>query len=681
MIFWVFSLGIVLSVSHNTASLGATKTLDRIYEPVVATAGDMQVLDFYGEPVSGFKAFRYDAATFGWEEVPVQVDQRHYRNFGSLIECTNGFPECACTNPPTCGVCEYTYVWDGETDPDDGTVLDANDEIVFLAKDTGDEAPSNDAPGGMMTVPRYRLQVGHPESGYGWLYLYATSSQPAAGDYVQWSDNGETGAARQTTFKVCDHPRLAGFDGYQIGIRGHWSINELRVDAAGTTEGCNVTYSTIDLVDRVKWRMGGESDELWNATSTYLGRRDGVVRDMFGSIGAASRYGTTHTYKFYPTWFEDEVHLRVHKLNNAVLGYIDWLRAATNQGTQVCPVQNFDFFRTGYGQVQDYVDGGCAPSFSGDAFEGRPLNGPYVSLVELFWQDPQHPVPSRTTSMYYADNAAAPLETGRESEQGAYGNVGVRFSNPNSTEERSCSEVKFAGFKRIWQVKRDDSLQDRAVTLNDDLAASLQITSLAECPGCGGSTPPPTTPCKPSLTVNDPGVGYFSDLSVGSPCGTDGLWFQAYRSVGTSGPFEPLTSLGIATAFKDYRVERGQTYRYYVESYNADGTTSEASDVKTVTVTDTTAPTPVTIVGSASGSQGSLGWEWTDDYDLVGYHIYRATQSGGPYTKLTLGGPVEQKDYSVQLVPQGTTYYFVVKAVDEAGLESTVSNEVALTNE
>jgi len=661
-----------------------TKTLSRDYEPVVGTAEELQVDGLIGKTVAGFAAYRYTAAADSWAQIPLQVDQKWYRDFGQEVECQGSQPACACGPTNTCHLCEMTYVWDGESDPDDGgagAVLDPNDEIVFLAKDTGDEAPGYSYPSGLGGQSRYRVKVGHPDSGYGWVYLYwLASGAPAVAPYVTVSATG-SGATQQTTFKVCDHPLLSGFDAYQIGLKGNWSLNELRVDTAGTTANCNVTYSSLDVLDRAKWRLSGETDETWNDTSEHKGTIAGRVRVVRGSLGAASGFGTTHYYHFYPTWFVDETHLRVHHLSSAIQGYIDWTRASTNQGNQLCPVPNFDFRRITQTNVQDYVDGGCAPPFAASAFEARQLNGPYVSLVELAVEDPEHPIPSVNKAMLYDDNAGAPLETGLEDEAGAYGNVGVSFGNTNSTQEDDCNEVKYARLSRIWQVKSSDSGKDRASNLSDDVRfRPLEIVSGTECPGCGGGGPPPT-PCKPTVSANDPGVGYYASLSIGSPCGTSGLWFRAYRSVGTSGPFDPLASLRTATAFKDYRVERGQTYRYYVESYNAGGQTSTPSDTATVTVTDTVPPAAVVITGSASGSFGTLSWEWTKDFDLAGYHVYRATQSGGPYTKLTIGGSIREKEYSGQLQPAGTTYYFVVKAVDAGGLESTASNEVALTGQ
>ena len=60
---------------------------------------------------------------------------------------------------------------------------------------------------------------------------------------------------------------------------------------------------------------------------------------------------------------------------------------------------------------------------------------------------------------------------------------------------------------------------------------------------------------------------------------------------------------------------------------------------------------------------------------VVGYNVYRATISGGPYTKINsaLDGSTTYTDSTVQA---GTTYYYVTTAVDGSGTESTHSNQV-----
>jgi len=62
---------------------------------------------------------------------------------------------------------------------------------------------------------------------------------------------------------------------------------------------------------------------------------------------------------------------------------------------------------------------------------------------------------------------------------------------------------------------------------------------------------------------------------------------------------------------------------------------------------------------------------------VIGYFVYRATQSGGPYTELN---PVPQAQTTfIDSLPGGTTYYYVVTAVDANLVESVTTPEIAAT--
>jgi fibronectin type 3 domain-containing protein len=71
--------------------------------------------------------------------------------------------------------------------------------------------------------------------------------------------------------------------------------------------------------------------------------------------------------------------------------------------------------------------------------------------------------------------------------------------------------------------------------------------------------------------------------------------------------------------------------------------------------------------------QHSVSLTWTDgDSGIAGYNVYRSTQSGTGYTKLNsaLAATTSYKDSNVQ---SGSTYYYVVTAVNTAGVESAFS--------
>lgn len=295
---------LVTILSGSTSLAQAPKTLTRDLEPVVRTAGELRLDKFTDPadpvPVVNLAAWRYRASGGVWTQVPFQVDQKAYKDLGAQL-CQ--FADVSCC--PNCHQCEISYVWDGENDPDDPAgspnVLDNNDELVFMAKDTGDQAPVTSWPPGTVQQ-RYELRVSsdNPEQGgVGYIYIVRhPGAAPAVAPYVHYAAEG-SGATEVTTIRGCDHPLLAGHDIYQMTLVGNWRLEDIKVKSAGTAAGCPSDFSAAPrLLDRFKWRMGGptgaQTEETWNNTSGKLGVRVGPVRIVRGSIGAASGAGTTN---------------------------------------------------------------------------------------------------------------------------------------------------------------------------------------------------------------------------------------------------------------------------------------------------------------------------------------------------------------------------------------------------
>ncbi len=81
----------------------------------------------------------------------------------------------------------------------------------------------------------------------------------------------------------------------------------------------------------------------------------------------------------------------------------------------------------------------------------------------------------------------------------------------------------------------------------------------------------------------------------------------------------------------------------------------------------------------AWGNDTIVGFDWANngETDLAGYNLYRSVTSGGPYTQIASG--ISDSDYIDTTVVNGTTYYYVVTAVDTLANESGYSVEVSAT--
>jgi hypothetical protein len=88
-------------------------------------------------------------------------------------------------------------------------------------------------------------------------------------------------------------------------------------------------------------------------------------------------------------------------------------------------------------------------------------------------------------------------------------------------------------------------------------------------------------------------------------------------------------------------------------------------------------PSAESVTGTGNAPpQHSVVLSWSASTSgVVGYNVYRSSQSGGPYTKInsTLESATTYSDMNVQA---GQTYYYVTTAMDSVGTESAYSGQV-----
>jgi pectate lyase len=96
-------------------------------------------------------------------------------------------------------------------------------------------------------------------------------------------------------------------------------------------------------------------------------------------------------------------------------------------------------------------------------------------------------------------------------------------------------------------------------------------------------------------------------------------------------------------------------------------------------------PLDLTIPAAPSGlwalaGDGTVSLDWDDNTegDLAGYNIYRSTTSGSGYVKLN-SEFLTSSEYTDNSVSNGTTYYYVVTAVDTYPNESVYSGQASAT--
>jgi hypothetical protein len=167
---------------------------------------------------------------------------------------------------------------------------------------------------------------------------------------------------------------------------------------------------------------------------------------------------------------------------------------------------------------------------------------------------------------------------------------------------------------------------------------------------------------------------------------TDETEFIILLRAGTTGTRSKLTAPPNTTSNVSYQVT-GLTpstqYEFYVYAYNDANGNSLLSNKANATTQSGGAiippSAPANLIATAGNVQVILKWNKNTESDFLCYRIYGGTLSN-PTTKVdsTTGGITDTNHTITQLL-NGTTYYFRITAVDNAGLESGFSNEVNAT--
>ncbi|MEW6571053.1 MAG: CARDB domain-containing protein [Nitrospirota bacterium] len=118
------------------------------------------------------------------------------------------------------------------------------------------------------------------------------------------------------------------------------------------------------------------------------------------------------------------------------------------------------------------------------------------------------------------------------------------------------------------------------------------------------------------------------------------------------------------------------TYTYVVTAVDKAGNESFMSNEVFATISVLLLQSPINLAITPVAEGGGLiaSWEYDGTGQVAGYNIYRADTSGGPYTKINICLATDTK-YTDEGLANGTTYYYVVTAVDSLGNESAYSHE------
>jgi hypothetical protein len=286
---------------------------------------------------------------------------------------------------------------------------------------------------------------------------------------------------------------------------------------------------------------------------------------------------------------------------------------------------------------------------------------------------------NRATSFFYRDlvTDATRWQSQYKFYDSIYGANYLSINTPNLKEFDSYTDTQFLNDAVAWQQSQSfggfmtytieyehlsTQTCDAAFPLTATLYNAANFTSQSSI-----------------LTVLSATAGNTQVSLSWSAC-AGAVTYNLYRSSGSKGPYVTLATGLTAAAYTDTAVTNGSIYYYYVASLNSSGIPAGSSNQVSATPADVSnlplAPSNLT---ATSPSKKRIKISWTAPSDATSsttYKIYRSIVSGGPYKYIDT---TSNTSYLNLGMGSGITYYYVVTAVNAAGVESSYSNQAYAT--
>lgn len=203
---------------------------------------------------------------------------------------------------------------------------------------------------------------------------------------------------------------------------------------------------------------------------------------------------------------------------------------------------------------------------------------------------------------------------------------------------------------------------DQFVTLVQNAFPVLPATN-------NGGTTIPAAPATLTATAGN------AQVSLSWTASTGATGYNVKRSLSASGPFTTVASNVSGTSFINTGLTNGTTYYYVVSAVNAAGESANSAVKSAVPTAGATAPAAPTALSATAGN-AQISLSWTASAGATSYNVKRGLSASGPFT--TVAANVSGISYTNIGLTNGTTYYYVVSAVNAVG-ESANSNVASAT--
>lgn len=178
---------------------------------------------------------------------------------------------------------------------------------------------------------------------------------------------------------------------------------------------------------------------------------------------------------------------------------------------------------------------------------------------------------------------------------------------------------------------------------------------------------PPGQPTALTATGNSSGIALAWTAAGGATS------YKVKRSTTAGGPYTEIAS-PTTNSYTDGAVSNGTTYYYVVSAVNANGESSNSSEVSAMPAFAATAA-PTGLISAGGDKEARLAW--TAPSGVVNsYKLYRSLSSSGTYSQVASN--ILTPSFTDTGLTNGTTYYYKVSAVNDVA-ESALSSSRSVT--
>jgi len=211
------------------------------------------------------------------------------------------------------------------------------------------------------------------------------------------------------------------------------------------------------------------------------------------------------------------------------------------------------------------------------------------------------------------------------------------------------------------------------------MVGAVALTATFVFTGCSGVSSGPQNQSASgnsvgALTVS-PSTLSFGNVNVGSSSSLTGTLSASNADVVVSSAAWNGSGYSLSGITFPVTVAAGKSATYTVTFSPPAAGTSAGSISFVSNASDSSVNQSLTGDGAQSSGQPTVALSWNPSTStVVGYNLYRGTQSGGPYSRLN-SALLSGTTYSDTTVQSGATYYYVSTAVNSSNVESAYSNQ------